>query len=141
MGPPALLPLRRKACWGFFALKNPTASAGFEPANLGTRGQHASSRPPKTLWQIGIDISWKPTAFVFSVEVLSLIFITFLLASFAVKSYLKRSAICFGQNLKDCGLIGYIGLPKSDCSNYLQQFITLVQISCFISEKQKFGLY
>jgi hypothetical protein len=33
----------------FFALKNPTASAGFEPANLGTRGQHASSRPPKPL--------------------------------------------------------------------------------------------
>jgi hypothetical protein len=25
----------------FFALKNPTASAGFEPANLGTKGQHA----------------------------------------------------------------------------------------------------
>ena len=24
----------------FFALKNPTASAGFEPANLGTKGQH-----------------------------------------------------------------------------------------------------
>ena len=33
----------------FFALKNPTASAGFEPANLGTKGQHATSRPPKTL--------------------------------------------------------------------------------------------
>ena len=47
MGPTALLPLRRKACWGFFALKNPTASAGFEPANLGTKGQHATSRPPK----------------------------------------------------------------------------------------------
>ena len=31
----------------FFALKNPTASAGFEPANLGTRGQHATCRPPK----------------------------------------------------------------------------------------------
>ena len=30
----------------FFALKNPTASAGFEPANLGTKGQHATSRPP-----------------------------------------------------------------------------------------------
>ena len=28
----------------FFALKNP---AGFEPANLGTKGQHATSRPPK----------------------------------------------------------------------------------------------
>jgi hypothetical protein len=32
----------------FFALKNPTASAGFEPANLGTKGQHATSRPPKS---------------------------------------------------------------------------------------------
>ena len=33
----------------FFALKNPTASAGFEPANMGTRGRHATSRPPKPL--------------------------------------------------------------------------------------------
>jgi biopolymer transport protein ExbD len=33
----------------FFALKNPTASAGFEPANLGSKGQHATSRPPKPL--------------------------------------------------------------------------------------------
>ena len=31
----------------FFVLKNPTASAGFEPTNLGTKGQHATSRPPK----------------------------------------------------------------------------------------------
>jgi hypothetical protein len=35
--------------WIFFALKNPTASAGFEPANLGTKGQHATPRPPKPL--------------------------------------------------------------------------------------------
>ena len=33
----------------FFALKNPTASTGFELANLGTKGQHATSRPPKPL--------------------------------------------------------------------------------------------
>ena len=33
----------------FFALKNPTALAGFEPANLGTKGQHATPRPPKPL--------------------------------------------------------------------------------------------
>ena len=33
----------------FFALKNPTASAVFEPANLDTEGQHATSRPPKPL--------------------------------------------------------------------------------------------
>jgi hypothetical protein len=32
-----------------FALKNPTASTGFEPANLGTKGQHATSRPQKPL--------------------------------------------------------------------------------------------
>jgi len=41
MVPTALLPLRRKACWGFFPQKNPTASAGFEPANSGTKRQHA----------------------------------------------------------------------------------------------------
>jgi hypothetical protein len=33
----------------FFAMKNPTASAGFEPANLDTKDQYASSRPPKPL--------------------------------------------------------------------------------------------
>ena len=49
-GPTALLPLRRKACWGFLLPKNPTASAGVEPANLGTKGQHATSRPPKTTY-------------------------------------------------------------------------------------------
>jgi hypothetical protein len=48
MGPPALPPLQRRA-GDFSALKNPTASAGFEPVKLGTRGQHASSRPPKPL--------------------------------------------------------------------------------------------
>ena len=49
MGPTALLPLRRKACWGIFRPKNPTASAGVEPANLGTKGQHATWRPPKPI--------------------------------------------------------------------------------------------
>ena len=52
MGPTALLSLRRKTCWGFFVLKNPTASAGFEPANLGTKGQHATPRPPKPLIRV-----------------------------------------------------------------------------------------
>ena len=32
-----------------FRPKNPTASVGFEPANLGTKGQHATPRPPKPL--------------------------------------------------------------------------------------------
>jgi hypothetical protein len=33
----------------FFGLKNPKASAGFEPAILGTKCQHATSRPPKPI--------------------------------------------------------------------------------------------
>jgi hypothetical protein len=49
MGQTALLPLRRKVCWGFFHPKNLTASAGFVPTNLGTKGQHTTSRPPKPL--------------------------------------------------------------------------------------------
>jgi hypothetical protein len=34
----------------FSALKNPKDSAGFEPANLDTKGQHANSRPPKSIY-------------------------------------------------------------------------------------------
>jgi hypothetical protein len=41
MGQTALLPFLRKAAEDFSALKNPTASAGFEPA---------TSRPPKPLF-------------------------------------------------------------------------------------------
>jgi len=33
----------------FFALKNPKSSAGFEPAKMGTKGQHATSRTPKPM--------------------------------------------------------------------------------------------
>ena len=33
----------------FFRPKSPTASAGFQPANLGTKGQHATPRPPKII--------------------------------------------------------------------------------------------
>ena len=47
MGQTALLPPEGRRTEDFSALKNPTASAGFEPANLGTKGQHATSRPPK----------------------------------------------------------------------------------------------
>ena len=43
------LPSEGRRAEDIFALKNPTASAGFEPANLGTKDQHATSRPPKPL--------------------------------------------------------------------------------------------
>jgi hypothetical protein len=42
-------PSERRRAEDFFALKNPTASAGVEPTNLGTKGQHATPRPPKPL--------------------------------------------------------------------------------------------
>ena len=45
----ARTPFEGRRAEDFFALKNPTASSGFEPANLGTKGQHATSRPPKPL--------------------------------------------------------------------------------------------
>jgi hypothetical protein len=35
-------PFEERRAEVFFALKNPTASAGFQPANLGTKGQHAT---------------------------------------------------------------------------------------------------
>ena len=44
MGQILFILLRRKACWGFIRPKNPTASAGFEPVNLGARGQHANHK-------------------------------------------------------------------------------------------------
>jgi phage terminase large subunit-like protein len=43
MGPPVLFPSEGRRVGDFLALKNPTTSASFEPANLGTRNQHASS--------------------------------------------------------------------------------------------------
>ena len=55
----------------FFALKNPTASAGFEPANLFTKGQHATSRLPKPqktcmlLWLRKFDYSPYEDRFIF----------------------------------------------------------------------------
>jgi hypothetical protein len=37
-------------CCRFFRPKNSTALAGCEPANLGTKGPHSTSRPPKPLY-------------------------------------------------------------------------------------------
>jgi hypothetical protein len=49
MGQTVLLLLEERQAEDIFALKNPTASAGFEPANMGTKGQYAASRPPKLI--------------------------------------------------------------------------------------------
>ena len=41
----------------FYVLKNPSTSAGFEPANLGSRGEHVTSRPPRPT---GKDVTIEP---------------------------------------------------------------------------------
>jgi hypothetical protein len=40
---------RRAEDFLFCPEKNPTVSAGFEPAKLGSKSQHTTSRPPKPL--------------------------------------------------------------------------------------------
>jgi hypothetical protein len=42
MGQILLLPSRGRHAEDFYVRKNPTASAWFEPATLGVRGQHAN---------------------------------------------------------------------------------------------------
>ena len=49
-------PSEERRAEDFFALKIPTASAGCEPASLGTKGQHSTSRPPKPLNYIILSI-------------------------------------------------------------------------------------
>jgi hypothetical protein len=39
-----------------FALKNPTASAGFETANLGTKYQHSTSRPYIYIYKLKLSL-------------------------------------------------------------------------------------
>jgi hypothetical protein len=48
--PQLYFPSKGRRAEDFFALKNPMASAGFELVNLGSKGQHATSRPPKPLY-------------------------------------------------------------------------------------------
>jgi hypothetical protein len=49
VGQTALLPSEGRRAEDFFALKNPTASARFESANLSTKGQHATPKPTQPL--------------------------------------------------------------------------------------------
>ena len=49
MGQTALLPFEGRRAEDFFALKNPTASAESEPANLAMKCQDATPRPQKPL--------------------------------------------------------------------------------------------
>ena len=54
----------------FTSWKNPSTSAGFEPANLGSRGEHVTMRPSRptcpvirlgsSLWKSAIVHSWRP---------------------------------------------------------------------------------
>ena len=45
----------------FFTLKNPMASAGFELVNLDAKGQHATSRPPRSRMSPAVPEFWALT--------------------------------------------------------------------------------
>ena len=48
LGTPSLKSLPEDLCSGFLRPeKNPSTSAAFEPANLGSRGEHGTARPPR----------------------------------------------------------------------------------------------
>jgi hypothetical protein len=65
MGPTALLPSEERRVEDIFRPKNPTASTLWKPTNLGIKGQHATSRTPKTLvsgiycWRL-LPLRWTP---------------------------------------------------------------------------------
>ena len=58
MGRTLYFPSEGRRAEDFFRPKNPTASAGFELVNLGTKGQHATPRPPVTLKIVVHRILW-----------------------------------------------------------------------------------
>ena len=83
MGPTALLPLRRKA------------SAGFEPANLGTKGQHATSRPPKPfIFQYESKITVAERVVLRCVKVLDTVF---------ARHFFYEGFLCFKTQMCWCG--------------------------------------
>jgi len=47
--PQLYFPSEGRRAEDFFALKNPRTSAGFETPNLGSKGQYATSTPPRPL--------------------------------------------------------------------------------------------
>ena len=103
MGQTALLSFRRKACWGFFfALKNPTASAEFEPANLGTKCQQATSRPPKLLPYV---------------HIIYIYFQTSVPLSYSFIHYIQ-SHIKYTQTVQFCSLLQWVA-----CFNEISPFI------------------
>jgi hypothetical protein len=60
MGRSASLPLRKKARRGFFHPKIPTASAGFEPAKLGTRGKLANHYTTEAVYRSPLSLRTSP---------------------------------------------------------------------------------
>ena len=49
--PQMYFPYEGRRAEDFPPVKNPTASAGFEPANLGTKGQHATTEAASIMSQ------------------------------------------------------------------------------------------
>ena len=100
--PPGGLVLRIFTSW-----KNPSTSAGFEPANLGSRGEHVTPRPPRTTGRMLFYLSSIFVQFAFY-EYIQILFVTVLnimeydiLAVFLLSQCWMLSAVkvCQQQNL------------------------------------------
>ena len=113
MGSTALLPLRRKACWGFFRPEKSGGFAGFEPSNLATKGQHATPRPPKPQYIVLQD----NVLFVTFVTLLKDLWIKisnyYFQAVYSNRVHILKPAITF-TDLKDTKLITAIFLCDID---------------------------
>jgi hypothetical protein len=53
----ALLPFRRKACWGYFRTKNTMALVGANPRSWVPEASMLTTRPPEPLEDVVLDIS------------------------------------------------------------------------------------
>jgi hypothetical protein len=93
----------------FFALKNPTVSAGFEPANLGTRDQHATSRPPKPLCLL-----------CYTPGVWNRIKLAFVLPCGRLKDLLQLSCSLYNQKIKQIAVLKFPLRPSLSFSYFIR---------------------
>ena len=108
----------------FTSWKNPSTSAGFEPANVGSRGEHVTSRPPRTNI---VYIAWETQSYtffyilrhIFSVgctdgcNFLALLWTTLLVQSTKNQWYLFKYTIIFSV------LVALMGITSEHCCEQL----------------------
>ena len=140
--PPGGLVLRMFTSW-----KNPSTSVGFEPANLGSRGEHVTTRPPKptinfSIWcyivnerPIGIQINrvyWMGRRWNLEVKVILIfkLFIAFVeFFSHPVSELLFRMGLEHCQSV--CSLVHVLSESLSRFVRAIVTYITIIRLPIF----------